>query len=134
MIIASTQTLEHLLRNLDPVLNDGVYVYASTQSNAIGYVDCLASMRESEGVTVITTPFEAKRAGLKTHFEAAWITLKINSDLHAVGLTAAFSGALARAGISCNVIAGVHHDHLFVPYDQAANAMACLRQLQSDPR
>jgi hypothetical protein len=35
-----------------------------------------------------------------------------------VGLTA----ALADRGISCNVIAGVYHDHLFVPDDRAEEA------------
>jgi hypothetical protein len=40
-----------------------------------------------------------------------------------------FSRTLAAAGISCNVIAGLAHDHLFVDWDQAAQAMALLRQL-----
>ena len=44
----------------------------------------------------------------------------------AEGLTAAFAGALGREGISCNVIAGVHHDHLFVQWDRREDAMAAL--------
>jgi hypothetical protein len=63
-------------------------------------------------------------------FRAAWITLQVHSDLAAVGLTAAFSSALAQAGISCNVVAGMHHDHLFVPVDQAQQAMRSLQALQ----
>ena len=47
-----------------------------------------------------------------------------------MGLTAAVSQALAEAGISCNMFAGVHHDHLFVPVDEAARALAVLRELQ----
>jgi hypothetical protein len=54
----------------------------------------------------------------------------VQSDLSAVGLTAAFSSALADAGISCNVVAGVFHDHLFVPVDQATQAMLTLQALQ----
>jgi hypothetical protein len=46
-----------------------------------------------------------------------------------VGLTARFSRTLADAGISCNVIAGLAHDHLFVPWDQGAQALALLRAL-----
>ena len=41
----------------------------------------------------------------------------------AVGLTAAFSHALGEAGISCNVTAGYHHDHLLVPSARADEAV-----------
>ncbi|WP_367890127.1 ACT domain-containing protein [Rhodobacter calidifons] len=53
----------------------------------------------------------------------------MQSDLAAVGLTAAFAGALGREGISCNVVAGYHHDHLFVPWDRRWDAMVALRAL-----
>ncbi|HEY2126699.1 MAG TPA: hypothetical protein VGH77_05895, partial [Streptosporangiaceae bacterium] len=36
---------------------------------------------------------------------------------------------LARAGLSCNVIAGYHHDHLFVPHDRSAEAVTVLEAL-----
>ena len=54
----------------------------------------------------------------------------MNSDLAAVGLTAAFSSELARANISCNVIAGLNHDHIFVPVEQALAALEVLLSLQ----
>ena len=89
-----------------------------------------ASIREPEGLSVILAEEDAVDLRLPIAFIAAWITLAVNSDLAAVGLTAAFSTALGQAGISCNVVAGVHHDHLFVPVDQAQQAMAVLHALQ----
>ena len=49
--------------------------------------------------------------------------------LEAVGLTAAVSQALAQAGISCNIVAGYYHDHLFVPADEAKRALEVLEAL-----
>jgi hypothetical protein len=65
---------------------------------------------------------------------AGWITLRVTSALDAVGLTAAVAGELAQAGLSCNVIAGYHHDHLFVPYDRAPSAVAVLEALARHAR
>jgi hypothetical protein len=44
-------------------------------------------------------------------------------------LTAAVSTKLAAAGISCNVIAAHFHDHLFVPYPTAQEALEQLERL-----
>jgi hypothetical protein len=49
-----------------------------------------------------------------------------------VGLTAAVSGALARDGISCNIIAGLRHDHLLVPINQSDAALIALRRLMQN--
>ena len=88
-----------------------------------------AIIREDEGVTLILTRADANRAGLAYEYIAARITLRVGSALTDVGLTALFSRTLAAAGISCNVIAGLAHDHLFVDWDQAARALALLRRL-----
>lgn len=34
------------------------------------------------------------------------------------------------AGISCNVVAGTNHDHIFVPVSQATAAMKVLHAIQ----
>jgi hypothetical protein len=123
--------LNQLLRTLDPVLHEGVYAFAVLPDRAdLPGLDPLATFREEEGLTVVLREETARARQLPIRFYAAWITLRVHSDLAAVGLTAAFAQALAEAGISCNVIAGVHHDHLFVPVDEAARAMAALRELQ----
>jgi uncharacterized protein len=56
------------------------------------------------------------------------------SALDAAGLTAAISTALADAGLSCNVIAGYHHDHLLVPADRAPEALAVLSDVSRGTR
>ena len=120
-----------LLRTLEPELHDGVYVDASDPAgHALGGLTMIAMVREREGVTVVVSEAEAVRAGLPVVFRAAWITLTVHSDLQAIGLTAAFATALGNAGISCNVIAGAFHDHLFVPVDRGADALRVLRALQ----
>ena len=123
--------LAALLSTLEPVLNDGVYVYSSVPAGTnLGSMPVVATLHEKEGVTIIARETDVLRANLPILFRAAWITLTVNSDLHAVGLTAAFASALGDAGISCNVVAGAHHDHLFVPVERAEDALSVLRELQ----
>ena len=47
---------------------------------------------------------------------------------------AAVAGALAEAGISANVVAAYHHDHIFVPAADAERALATLRALSARSR
>jgi len=130
---AVVSDLDVLLRTMEPVLHEGVYVYAVVPLHAdLTSLATLATFREPEGITVITSEAEALRAGLRIVFRAAWITLKVHSDLQAVGLTAAFSRALSDAGISCNVVAAAHHDHIFVPVELATAALARLQTLQKN--
>jgi len=92
-------------------------------------LDPEATIREVEGLTAVVRRERADALGVSYDYLAAWITLRVHSALDAVGLTAAVSAALAGAGISCNVIAGYHHDHLLVPVDQAADALEALSGL-----
>jgi hypothetical protein len=127
--------LGRLLATLKPVVHPGVYVFSSIPDALdLGGLDVVATMREPEGLTVVLEEGLARTRGLPVMFRAAWITLTVHSDLAAVGLTAAFSGALARAGISCNVMAGAYHDHVFVPVDRARDAMDVLFRLQREGR
>jgi hypothetical protein len=123
--------LSALLRSLEPRLQEGRYAFATLgPGGAPAPADVVASVREAEGLSVVVTEEVARRERLAVAFLAEWITLTVHSDLNAVGLTAAFARALADAGIGCNVIAGVHHDHLFVPAGRGLEAVAVLRALQ----
>lgn len=125
--------LDQLLRELRPVLNPGVYWFVCVPIGTdVSDFAPVATFRESEGLTLIVEEERALQAGWVEGFRAAWITLMVRSDLNAVGLTAAVAGALARAGISCNVVAAYAHDHLFVPVESAHRALATLERLQMD--
>ena len=128
--MAGETSLATLLRSMSPELNDGDYVFCTvTDASLLKGTDVLGSFREREGLTVIIERQQAEALGLSFNYVAAWITLNVHSALEAVGLTAAFASALGQAGISCNVIAGFYHDHLFVGKDDAHKALSVLRQL-----
>ena len=127
--------LDDLLASLQAERNPGVYVYCALPAGVDAPdVPALGVFREQEGVTAILEEADAAERGLTVAFRAAWITLRVYSDLHAVGLTAAVAAALASEGISCNVVAALHHDHLFVPVNRADDALAALERLQAEAR
>jgi len=88
-----------------------------------------AVIREDEGTTVIATVERAISEDWPRDFVATWLTLDVHSALEAVGLTAAFSSSLGRAGIPCNVIAGFYHDHILVPHDKGQAAVEVIEAL-----
>lgn len=114
--------LKVLLATMEPVLFPEPYGFA-VWKGALPFQP-FATVAEAEGLTVV-----APLAALGGGEPWARISLTVHSDLAAVGLTAVFARALAEVAISCNVIAGVHHDHLFVQWDRRADAMAALRAL-----
>lgn len=95
-------------------------VVAEGEVPADAPTDAFAIIREAEGVSAIV-PGEGG--------DFARITLMVHSALEGVGLTAAVAGALASAGIACNVVAGFHHDYLFVPWQRREEALAVLQRL-----
>jgi uncharacterized protein len=120
--------LAELLRTMEPVLRDGEFVYATVVDLPAG-LPVEATVREPEGLTIVVRRDLADVHGIDYDYVAAWITLTVHSSLEAVGLTAAFATALGREGISCNVLAGHHHDHVLVATTDAERAVDVLRAL-----
>jgi hypothetical protein len=115
-------------QDLRPVLHPDPYVFTRVADVPPG-ATLFAVIREDEGITVVIDQGQADRLGLAYGYVAARITLTINSGLAAVGLTAEVSRVLADAGISCNVIAGLAHDHLFVDVARGPEALRLLERL-----
>ncbi|GAA2847906.1 ACT domain-containing protein [Streptosporangium fragile] len=127
--VAGERDLATLLRGMSPYLRPGRYVFATVRGQVPDGVTPVVTVAEDEGLTLVVPREQADAAGLPYDYVAAWITLRVRSALAAVGLTAAVAAELARAGVSCNVVAGFHHDHLFVPHDRAADAISALERL-----
>ena len=112
-----------------PRLNPGCYVFTTVDGGVPSGVTPIVTVAEQGGLTLVVRLEDADAAGLEYEFVAGWITLRVNAALEGVGLTAAVARELADVGLSCNVVAGFHHDHIFVPYDRAGQAVAVLDDL-----
>ena len=128
--MAGETDLAHMLATISVERRPEAYCFL-TEANDLAPL-AAATVGEAEGLTVVVTVDQARRAGHQPEFVAAWLTLRVHSALEAVGLTAAFSRVLADAGIPCNVIAGYHHDHLLVPVDRADEAVAAIESLAAE--
>ena len=131
--MSGEKDLQKLLKEMKPVLNSGEYVFATVSSvDKIQRTDTLFEFKEAEGITIILEKNKADILQIPYQFISSWITLKIHSSLEAVGLTAAFSTALTKQNISCNVVAGFYHDHIFVDVKDAKKAIEVLINLSKN--
>ncbi|MFF1835516.1 ACT domain-containing protein [Streptomyces sp. NPDC058231] len=125
--------LRTLLSGMRPELNPGRHVFTTIPDGTVpAGANPVVTVAEREGLTLVLPEAEALAAGLAYDYVAAWITLRVHSALDAVGLTAAVALALTDAGVSCNVVAGYHHDHLFVPHDRGVEALGVLQALAAE--
>lgn len=132
--MAGVSDLAELLASLRPELDEQPWVFATA---AGPLPDAIVTVVEREGVTSVVPTEVAERhaaAAAAASDPFARITLSVHSDLEAVGLTAAISAALAERGIPANVVAGYFHDHVFVPWTRADDALATLRALAAGAR
>ena len=112
--------LAGMLAGMAPVLDHRRWRFALAEGALPA--DAFALIREDEGLAAILPTDDG---------DFARITLMVYSALDGVGLTAAVATALAEAGIACNVVAGFHHDHLFVPWERRDDALAILSDLSA---
>lgn len=128
--MAGETSLERLLGSLSVAVRPGRFTLVPVSEPLCLGNGVEALIREDEGTTAVVSLDAAGARGWPADFVACWLTVEAHSALDAVGLTAAVAGALARAGIPANVLAGFYHDHLLVPADRLADALACLAGLR----
>lgn len=130
--MAGETDLGKLLLGLEPVLLDGEFVFLSFEGATYGdhsVLEPIVSVQESEGLTLVVPKERADEHGLAHEAAGRAITLNVHSSLEAVGLTAVVAGALAKRGISANVVAGFYHDQVFVQSDRAQEAVTVIAAL-----
>ena len=131
--MAGETNLAQLIKGMTPKLNKGDYVFATVDDiSKINRIDTICEFKEEEGVTLVIEKHKADELKLDYKYIAAWITLKIHSSLEAIVLTALFSTELTKNNISCNVIAGYYHDHIFVDQKDSKKAMHVLSKLSKN--
>lgn len=130
--MSGEKDLNKILKTLKPKLNDGDYVFCTTNDmTGVSLNDMIMSFKEEEGTTYVIKKETADSLNLDYSLVTSWITLTVHSSLEAVGLTAAFSKVLTEENISCNVVAAYYHDHLFVPKKDTERAMTVLNRFSN---
>jgi hypothetical protein len=122
--------LERLLADMGPVLDPATYRFLAMQDPPADLMaDALMIFHEAEATTLVVTTARAEEAGFPAGPGYRRLSLTVHSSLDAFGLTAGISTALAGHSIGANIVAGYHHDHIFVPAERAEQALACLEAL-----
>ena len=123
-----------MIAGMAPVLDPETYCFcmALDETAPAAMAAAIASFREDEGLSLILPLRKARDLGCDADLPMRRITLTVHSALDGVGLTAAVAGVLARNAIACNMVAATHHDHAFVPVDDAERALHLLLELAGD--
>ena len=132
-MVAETD-LNVLLKNLNPVASSEDFVFTTLPADKLTSTLIKAAkgmFQEREGTTLILPLAEAEQAGLQFEGYYRCITCEVHSSLEAVGMTAAMSTALGKAGISANVVAAYYHDHIFVSAEKVDAAIKVLTSLSN---
>lgn len=132
--MSSYSDFDLALSKLHPHLY-GKYVFLSARDGLTAGLEPFAQIKEEEGLTVIVPLEQAKAAGVSEGKKIyRRITLECDVSLEETGLTFTVASQLASQSIPCNVLSGLHHDHLMVPAERATEALSLLQQLSQQAK
>jgi hypothetical protein len=125
--------LSYLLKNMDPTIMPGSYIFATVTEDTLKALGSTALMvfREDEGITVIVSKKIAEEFSIPSDSVWGLISMRVHSDLEAVGFLAKITSILAEAGITANTVSAFYHDHLFVPENRVEETLALLKNLSN---
>lgn len=129
---APVKETDAMIAGMAPVRDAEIWHFCTTADPTLiarAQPHALAGFSEDQGASFILPDTVARDLGFPTEMPMTRITLSVHSALDGVGLTAAVATALAADHIPCNMVAAYHHDHAFVPVEQAERAMAILQDL-----
>ena len=125
--------LNTLLISMKPALDPREWVYCSVDRSFLQTAHKpLFVFHESEGTTVVIERNQAESLHLTYAFVSRRITLRVHSDLEAVGFLATVTTELAKHMIPANAVSAFYHDHIFVPIDRAEEALHVLETLSAE--
>lgn len=123
---------QDMIAGMTPVADAAIYRFCAVSDPELARrlgPKALASFAEDEGMSLVLDERHIPGQEVEVSPPMQRITLMVYSSLEGIGLTAAVAGALAQASIPCNMVAGYHHDHVFVPADDVDRALSVLRDL-----
>lgn len=105
------------------ILHPEKYVFTE---NCPVNVQPFITINEKKGKSFIIEKTLAEQEDIGYIFPCCCIQLKQETALTAIGVTFQVAEILTKEKISCNVVAGFHHDYFFVPEIEAEKALNIL--------
>lgn len=117
---------------MKPALDPREWVFCCVDRHfPIADANPLCVFRETEGITIVIERDVASAMNVEFLFASRRITLRVHSDLEAVGFAATVATELAKHTIPTNIVSAFYHDHLFVPADRGEEALRVLEDLSA---
>ena len=125
--------LQETLNSIKVSCDDIQYGFSSIEDeNLIERDKVLATFHENDRLAIIAPVEYLIFKGVEHEGPYAKLTIDVHTSLELVGLTAVMATALAKEGISANVVAAFYHDHVFVQYQFKDKARQILENLKNN--
>lgn len=125
--------LQETLKSIKVQCDNIEYAFTSVPDDSgISRAEVLATFQENGRLAVIAPKQYLDSLTIENEGPYAKLTIDVHTSLELVGLTAVMASALAKHGISANVVAAFYHDHVFVQYELRERAIELLEDLKNE--